>query len=210
VIRLACWKPRFANRTGAHLGPSNRATALDGARCAPTPLAGGARAGLAAVRAQYPAAARLLTPSVASHQRAARTSWRGPIDTLQFFHSGQQLRTDDSARRDVQNTRNLAFAAPIFSLGPQQPQPFFCYVNNDTPPTRSVPEMERPSRPGVRTAAGWQQPHARSACKKWAAGLQARGKNAPTSAVRTAGWGMAACEPTEHASLSAHCPTSAH
>jgi hypothetical protein len=153
VIRLACWKPRFANRTGAHLGPSNRATALDGARCAPTPLAGGARAGLAAVRAQYAAAARLLTPSVASHQRAARTSWRGPIDTLQFFHSGQQLRTDDSARRDVQNTQNLAFAAPIFSLWPQHHQQLFFICERHYPDALGAGDGTAKARRGTHGSA---------------------------------------------------------
>jgi hypothetical protein len=105
------------------------------------------------VRVQHPAATQLTTPSDASHQTTARTSWRGPIGTPQFFHLVQQPRTDDNAQRDVQKTMNSAFAPLFFLYGFQQRQQFFLYVNDYATPTRSVPEMERPRRAGVRTAA---------------------------------------------------------
>jgi hypothetical protein len=99
------------------------------------------------VRVQHPVAWPS-TPSVAGHQTTVRTSWRGPIGTPQFFHSVQQPRTDDNARRDVQNTKNLALAPPIFSICPRQVPATLFICEQYATPTRSVPEMERPSASG--------------------------------------------------------------
>jgi hypothetical protein len=160
------------------LEPPNRAAAVVLARRHPAGIRRRYSCGASRLRVQHPGAARLSIPSVASRQTTARTSWRGPIGTPQFFHSAQQPRTDDNARRDVQNTKNLALLPLFFIYGPQQ------YRNSFYMWTAHLPRRARCRRWNGQGAPGCArpllaQPHARSACKKWAAGFDRRAPKMP-------------------------------
>jgi hypothetical protein len=212
AIRLSERDParllQAALRKPDQLAP-NRATGLDLARHHPaaTPLAGGARAKPAAVVSNIPpqrscqlhllqVTTRRLQEQVSESQMARRN----------FFIRGNCCELTIGATRRA-NTHNLAFRSPYF----------FCW----SPAAAAIPLVCEQRRypdalgAGDGTAAPRRATHGcprdstrahdrppRNGPRDW--GRRAP-KNAPTSAMRTAGWGMAACEPTQRASVSAHC-----